>query len=131
MTVIEQDYIKLLPTDQSTSNPGNSNKGMSEQFETDPTIVSKLIKRSQTSIEQLKQNIQAKSGLDLFDFILEDIEQLKKILFDPQSTAVFMAAINATTWINENMNEWLGEKTQQIRFLYLYRIILLRKWVWR
>ncbi|WYQ41893.1 phosphoenolpyruvate synthase [Bacillus sp. FSL W7-1321] len=110
MTVIEQDYIKLLPTDQSTSNPGNSNKGMSEQFETDPTIVSKLIKRSQTSIEQLKQNIQAKSGLDLFDFILEDIEQLKKILFDPQSTAVFMAAINATTWINENMNEWLGEK---------------------
>ncbi|MBX0319493.1 phosphoenolpyruvate synthase [Shouchella clausii] len=110
MTVIEQDYIKLLPTDQSASNPGNSHKGMSEQFETDPTIVSKLIKRSQTSIEQLKQNIQAKSGLDLFDFILEDIEQLKKILFDPQSTAVFMAAINATTWINENMNEWLGEK---------------------
>ncbi|MDO7266569.1 phosphoenolpyruvate synthase [Shouchella clausii] len=110
MTVIEQDFIKLLPTDQAAPLPGSSHTDMPEQFETDPTIVSKLIKRSQTSIEQLKQNIQAKSGLDLFDFILEDIEQLKKILFDPQSTAVFMAAINATTWINENMNEWLGEK---------------------
>lgn len=110
MTVIERDYIKLLPNDQAAPLPGSSHTDMPEQFETDPTIVSKLIKRSQTSIEQLKQNIQAKSGLDLFDFILEDIEQLKKILFDPQSTAVFMAAINATTWINENMNEWLGEK---------------------
>ncbi|XOQ13430.1 MAG: phosphoenolpyruvate synthase [Shouchella clausii] len=110
MTVIERDYIKLLPNDQTAPTPGSSHTDIPEQFETDPTIVSKLIKRSQTSIEQLKQNIQAKSGLDLFDFILEDIEELKKILFDPQSTAVFMAAINATSWINENMNEWLGEK---------------------
>ncbi|MGN7286077.1 phosphoenolpyruvate synthase [Shouchella rhizosphaerae] len=110
MTVIEQDFIKLLPNEQTAPLPGSSHTDMPAQFENDPTIVSNLIKRSQTSIEQLKQNIQAKSGLDLFDFILEDIEQLKKILFDPQSTAVFMAAINATTWINENMNEWLGEK---------------------
>ncbi|MFP7285730.1 phosphoenolpyruvate synthase [Shouchella clausii] len=110
MTVIERDFIKLLPNDQTAPTPGSSHTDIPEQFENDPTIVSKLIKRSQTSIEQLKQNIQAKSGLDLFDFILEDIEQLKKILFDPQSTAVFMAAINATSWINENMNEWLGEK---------------------
>ncbi|PAE89119.1 phosphoenolpyruvate synthase [Shouchella clausii] len=110
MTVIERDYIKLLPNEQTAPLPGSSHTDMPAQFETDPTIVSKLIKRSQTSIEQLKQNIQAKSGSDLFDFILEDIEELKKILFDPQSTAVFMAAINATTWINENMNEWLGEK---------------------
>ncbi|EGG35581.1 putative pyruvate, water dikinase [Paenibacillus sp. HGF5] len=41
---------------------------------------------------------------------MEDIQQLKKILFDPQSSAVFMAAMNASSWINEKMNEWLGEK---------------------
>ncbi|WP_314590424.1 phosphoenolpyruvate synthase [Paenibacillus terrigena] len=110
MTIIERDFIKLLPNDQTAPIPGRSNTDMLAQFENDPTIVSDLIKRSQTSIEELKQNIQAKSGSDLFDFILEDIQQLKKILFDPQSSAVFMAAINATSWINENMNEWLGEK---------------------
>ncbi|MCY8643105.1 phosphoenolpyruvate synthase [Bacillus haynesii] len=110
MTVIERDFIKLLPNDQTAPIPDRRNTDILAQFENDPTIVSDLIKRSQTSIEELKQNIQAKSGLDLFDFILEDIQQLKKILFDPQSTAVFMAAINATSWINENMNEWLGEK---------------------
>ncbi len=80
------------------------------QIENDPAIVSDLIKSSQTSIEELKQNIQTKSGSDLFDFILEDIQQLKKILFDPQSFGVIMTAMNASSWINEKMNEWLGEK---------------------
>jgi phosphoenolpyruvate synthase/pyruvate phosphate dikinase len=109
-TIIERDFIKLLPNDQTAPILSRSNTDMLAQFENDPTIVSDLIKRSQTSIEELKQNIKAKSGSDLFDFILEDIQQLKKILFDPQSSAVFMAAINATLWINENINEWLGEK---------------------
>ena len=76
----------------------------------DPTIVYDLIKTNQTSIEALKQNIQTKSGSELFDFILEDIQQLKKILTDPQSFGVIMTGMNASSWINEKMNEWLGEK---------------------
>ena len=112
-TIIERgDFIKSLPNDKKDS-PSKSNKGTSSagfQNENDPTLVSDLIKSSQISIEELKQNIQTKSGLDLFDFILEDIQQLKKILFDPQSLGVIMAAMNASSWINEKMNEWLGEK---------------------
>jgi pyruvate,water dikinase len=116
MTIIERgDFIKSLPNDKKEQIPVKSNKGMSPvgfqaQIENDPTIVSDLIKRSQTSIEELKHNIQTKSGLDLFDFILEDIQQLKKILFDPQSLGVIMAAMDASSWINEKMKEWLGEK---------------------
>lgn len=110
MTIIERDFIKLLPHDPTASVPGRGNTGMPAAFESDPAIVSDLIKRSETSIEELKQNIQGKSGPDLFDFILEDIQELRRILFDPQSTAVFMAAMNASAWINDNMNAWLGEK---------------------
>ncbi|MEK4538208.1 phosphoenolpyruvate synthase [Peribacillus sp. FSL K6-1552] len=116
ITIIERgDFIKSLPNDKQEQSSGKSNKSVSSadsraQIENDPTIVSDLIKSSQTSIEELKQNIQTKLGSDLFDFILEDIQKLKKILFDPQSSAVFMAAIDASSWINENMNEWLGEK---------------------
>lgn len=79
-------------------------------IENDPAIVAELIHRSQTSIETLKQKIQTRSGSDLFDFLLEDIQELKKISFDPRSFNVFMAAINASIWINDNMQEWLGEK---------------------
>ncbi|MGE7904747.1 phosphoenolpyruvate synthase [Peribacillus sp. NPDC094092] len=116
MTIIERgDFIKFLPNDKKEQSSGKSNKNVSSagsraQIENDPTIVSDLIKGSQTSIEELKQNIQTKSGSELFDFILEDIQILKKILFDPQSSAVFMAAMDASSWINENMNEWLDEK---------------------
>ncbi|MCP1152875.1 phosphoenolpyruvate synthase [Peribacillus frigoritolerans] len=116
INIIERgDFIKSLPNNKQEQNSGKSNKSVSSadsraQIENDPTIVSDLIKRSQTSIEELKQNIQTKSGLELFDFILEDIQVLKKILFDPQSSAVFMAAIDASSWINEKMNKWLGEK---------------------
>src|SRR5690348_7533682 len=80
------------------------------QMENNPTIVSDLIQRSQTSIEELKQNIQTKSGVDVLDFILEDIKELQRILFDPRSTAVFMSAMDASVWINKKMEEWLGEK---------------------
>ncbi|MEK4011422.1 phosphoenolpyruvate synthase [Peribacillus sp. FSL M8-0224] len=116
INIIERgDFIKSLPNDKQEQSSGKSNKSVLSadsraQIENDPKIVSDLIKRSQTSIEELKQNIQTKSGSDLFDFILEDIQILKKILFDPQSSAVFMAAIDASSWINEKMNKWLGEK---------------------
>ncbi|MEG4446237.1 phosphoenolpyruvate synthase [Microcoleus sp. AT9_B5] len=112
-TIIERgDFIKSLPDDRS---PGKSSKGRSPaDFQTlndyDPAIVADLIQQSQTSIEALKQTIQTKSGSDLFDFILEDIQQLKKINSDSQSFGVFMTAMNASSWINEKMHEWLGEK---------------------
>ncbi|MZP31028.1 phosphoenolpyruvate synthase [Heliobacterium undosum] len=116
MTIIERgDFIKSLPNDQKEQSPSQSNKGMPSpgiqaQIEYDPTIVSDFMKRSQTSIEALKQEIQLKSGSDVFDFILEDIQQLKKMLFGPQSLAVIMAAMDASAWVNEKMHEWLGEK---------------------
>lgn len=116
MTIIERgDFIKLLPSNNEKQNDPKTNKSISssnlkEEIENKQTIVSELIKKNQSSIDQLKHNIQMKSGVDLVDFIIEDIQELKKILFDPQSTAVFMAAINASAWINEKMYEWLGEK---------------------
>ncbi|MCX8132309.1 MAG: phosphoenolpyruvate synthase [Clostridia bacterium] len=115
MTIIERDFIKCLPNDKQEQSSGNSDKvkppaNPQAQIENNPSIVSDLITKTQTSIKELKQNIQGKSGTDLIDFILEDIQELKRILFDPQSTAVYTAAINASLWINEKMNEWLGEK---------------------
>jgi pyruvate,water dikinase len=69
-----------------------------------------LIKANQASVETLKQNILTKSGSALFDLILEDIQQLKRLMFDPQNSGVIMTAMNAASWLNEKMMEWLGEK---------------------
>ncbi|WP_310828704.1 phosphoenolpyruvate synthase [Paenibacillus pedocola] len=115
-TIIKRDFIQIWPrNDKDTLNPPKSNtemssSGLQARSEIDPEIVPYLIKNTQTSIEALKQTIQTKSGLELMDFIQEDIQELKKILFDKQSSAVITAAMDASLWINEKMNEWLGEK---------------------
>ena len=61
--------------------------GAPAAIETDPAIVAELIGRSQASIAALKRDIRTKSGSALLDFILADIQELKRILFDPQSHA--------------------------------------------
>jgi pyruvate,water dikinase len=114
VTIVERgDFIQLVPDEQQEQRSRQHVlvAGAQTQIENDPTIVSDLMQKNQASIEELKQTIQLKSGPDLFDFLLEDIQQLKKILFDPQSTQVFMAAINASSWLNANIQEWLGEKS--------------------
>jgi rifampicin phosphotransferase len=58
----------------------------------------------------LKSEIGTKSGPALLDFILADIQELRRILFDPQSHQVIMAGMEATWWLNEQLEAWLGEK---------------------
>ena len=79
-------------------------------METDPAIPAELIARSQASIAALKRDIETKSGSALLDFILADIRELKRILFDPRSHQVFMGAMEASRWLNEQLQAWLGEK---------------------
>ncbi|HTE10916.1 MAG TPA: phosphoenolpyruvate synthase, partial [Chitinophagaceae bacterium] len=115
-TILDRgDFIKSLPDDKKEPGAGKSDKAVSPPNyqalnDYDPTIVSDLIRSNQRAIEALKQNIQTKSGSELFDFILEDIQQLKKTNANSQSFAVIMTGMNASSWINEKMNEWLGEK---------------------
>jgi phosphoenolpyruvate synthase/pyruvate phosphate dikinase len=110
-----EDFIKLLPDDGKQpvlvkSTKGTSAADIQAQIGNDPSIVADLIKNSETSVAALKQDIQSKSGTDLFDFIMEDIEQSKKMIFDSQHMGVIIAAMNAASWLNDKMGEWLGEK---------------------
>lgn len=116
MTILERgDFIKLIPDNQQEPSSGQSNKGtpppnFQAQLEDDPTIVSNLIRNSQKSIEELKHTIKTKSGSDLFDFILQDKQNLRQSLSDPQSFGAIVTGMNAASWINERVMEWLGEK---------------------
>jgi rifampicin phosphotransferase len=113
MTIVERgDFIKMLPDEEEEQSSSKSNKHISPvqpQTEIDPAIVSELIESSQSSMKELTQRIQAKSGSDVFDLILEDIQKLKNSLFEPKSMNVILAAMSASSWINEKIHEWLGE----------------------
>lgn len=107
-TILERDgFLPSLPDEDLGGAPPREAPA---PLETDPAIVTELIERSQASNAALKRDIRSKSGAALLDFILADIQELKRILFDPQSHQVFMGAMEATWWLNEKLQEWLGEK---------------------
>ena len=107
-TILDRgDFIPTLP---DAASGGTRAFSPPEPIETDPAIVRELIERSQASIATLKAGIRAKSGPALLDFILADIQELKRILFDPRSHQVFMSAMQATGSLNEQLQAWLGEK---------------------
>ncbi|OQP56849.1 phosphoenolpyruvate synthase [Niastella vici] len=114
ITIIERDFIRSVPDDKSDMGPVKSHKGMTAadiqaEAGNDPAIVADLIRSSEESLSALKQNIQTRSGLDVFDCILEDMQQRRQRAADTNNLSVIMSAIHASAWINEKMNEWLGE----------------------
>jgi phosphoenolpyruvate synthase/pyruvate phosphate dikinase len=107
-TIVERgDFIPPLPDESPGGPPAD---GAPDPIETDPAIVTELIGRSQASIAALKRDIRTQAGSALLDFIQADIQELKRILFDPRSHQVFMSAMEATWWLNEQLEAWLGEK---------------------
>jgi phosphoenolpyruvate synthase/pyruvate phosphate dikinase len=107
-TVLDRDFIPSLPDEGAGWGPPGG--GAPVPIETDPAIVAELIGRSQASLAALKRDIRTKSGSALLDFILADIQELRRILFDPQSHRAFMSAMEATWWLNDQLQAWLGEK---------------------
>jgi pyruvate,water dikinase len=107
-TILERDgFIPSLPDEGPVGPPPGSAPA---PIETDPTVVTELIERHQASIAALQRDIRTKSGSALLDFILADIQELKRIVFDPQSHQVVMGGMEATWWLNEQLQGWLGEK---------------------
>ena len=107
-TILERDgFIRPLPDEDS---PAPLLGGTPPPIETDPAIVTDLIARSEASIAALKREIRTRSGEALLDFIREDIKELRRILFAPESRQVFMSAMEAAWWLNEHLETWLGEK---------------------
>ena len=101
------DFIPSLPDPGPTGPPAG---GAPAPIETDPTIVTDLIERSQASIAALQTDIRAKSGPERFEFLLAAFQEHKRLLGDPLSMQVIMAGMEATWWLNEQLQTWLGEK---------------------
>ncbi len=102
-----RDFIPALP-DQDPAGPPT--RSVPAPIETDAAIVAELVERSEASLATLKRDIRAETGSALLGFILEDLQELKRILLNPQSVQVIRAGMQATSWLNEKVQDWLGEK---------------------
>lgn len=112
MTVLERgDFIPPKPTDTTgVENRRMPVSAVKPDVEISKAVVAALIQKNEAAIAELKQNIKEKSGTELFDFIREDVIQMRQMLFQPESMAAILAGMDALAWLNEKMLEWLGEK---------------------
>jgi len=107
-TILERDgFIRPLPDEGP---PGPLFGETSAPIETDPSIVTELIGHSEASVAASEREIRTKSGSALLDFILADMQELRRILFDRRSHQVFMSAMEAAWWLNDQLQAWLGDK---------------------
>ena len=107
-TILDRgDFIRPLPDDAPSALPPGVAPAT---IETDPAIVTALIERGRASIAAVQLEIATKSGSELLDFILSDIEEMKRIMFHPQSHEVIMAGMQAYWWLNDQLQALLGEK---------------------
>lgn len=112
-----KDFIKTLPRGKTSAM--NFGKGgawpMLTQFiklyrKNDAAVVPELIAQNEKSVRALQQNMENKSGDDLFAFIIQDHKELTDIMFEPRSVASAFLGIYAANWLNKRMEKWLGEK---------------------
>jgi phosphoenolpyruvate synthase/pyruvate phosphate dikinase len=104
------DRGDFVPSLRDTGAGGAPRGGVLAPIATDPAIVAGLVARSEASIAALRRDIRATSGPARFDFLLEAFAEHKRVLGDPLSMQAIMAGMEATWWLNEQLEAWLGEK---------------------
>ncbi|MGW1771198.1 rifamycin-inactivating phosphotransferase [Streptomyces sp. NPDC002104] len=103
----DEDFVPPLPDPAPAGPPAGAAPA---PVETDPAVVTALIECSRASVAELAREIRTKEGPELFDFLLEAFEEHKRVLGDPLNIQAVMAGMEATWWLNDRLEEWLGEK---------------------
>ncbi|PRX61726.1 pyruvate,water dikinase [Nonomuraea fuscirosea] len=106
------DFIRTAPDDDPAAAPPTAvPAGVGQDApEPDPALVTELIRRSEESLLTLRREIEDRSGTALFDYVADDITELRRVLFDPRGLPLIMTGMEASWWLNEHLEEWLGEK---------------------
>jgi rifampicin phosphotransferase len=99
----------IAPHPEDSEGPGPGHAGEGDVPPPDPAVVIDLIARTERSLADAARRVAAASGAELFDVLREDWQELRRVLFDPDSHRVFTSAMDAAVWLNEHLLEWLGE----------------------
>lgn len=110
-------FLKSLPRGKRAISMGREGMSWSLPLQAylvyrrnDPSFIRELIAGNEASLQELRQRIAGLSGDELFAFILRDYDRFKKMMYDPRGFGAIMVGLIASTWINNRMKKWLGEK---------------------
>ncbi|WP_370588893.1 rifamycin-inactivating phosphotransferase [Pseudonocardia sp. C8] len=107
-TLLERgDVVRALPDEGRAGAVPDSSP---ELIEADPALVTELVDHTRASLAAVERGIRTRSGPELFDFVLADIAELRRILFDRRGHQVITTGMEAAWWLNDHLHAWLGEK---------------------
>ncbi|WP_017558117.1 rifamycin-inactivating phosphotransferase [Nocardiopsis baichengensis] len=108
-TVLDRGGL-IPPAEDGAAPAAPPSGGAPGEVDADPAVVAELVARGRESTAAAERAVGAASGPELFDVIVEDLAELKRLMFDPHSTRVIMAAMEASAWLNDKLSAWLGEQ---------------------
>ncbi|GGJ03176.1 phosphoenolpyruvate synthase [Paenibacillus hunanensis] len=104
-----ESALKSSPA-KGVSTPAHEASVEAELPVIDRSIVNRLVERTETSLKKLQNELPNRSGTEAMDYIDEDLQELRSILFEPDSMVVIKGAMDAFNWINRQLYDWLGEE---------------------
>ena len=106
--IVEREgFLPSVPDDgPAWTIPGSSPTPIA----TDPAIITDLIEQNEAFLGALQRDIQPLSGPGLIDYIQQSAQELWRGQVDPRSLQVVLAGMEAAWWLNDHIQEWLGEK---------------------
>jgi pyruvate,water dikinase len=106
-TVIDREGFLPVVADAGQAPPAAPEPA---PLQTDRAVVLELMAGSEASLAQLKRDIAMTIGEARIAFVHNDIQELRRILFDRRSHQVFMSAMETSGKLNGLLESWLGEK---------------------
>ena len=108
-TILDRgDVIATVDDEDGAGAPPIAALAPATLLEPDPAIVTELVQRIRSSLEELEHALQGLSGVALLDAILADFERGREVLFAPGSLQVILNASETGRWLDERMEQWLG-----------------------
>jgi pyruvate,water dikinase len=106
-TLLDRGDVVQLRADEDAN--ATAMPRATQLLDPDDAIVGVLIAETEESIAKLRRDIREHSGTSRLDCIVDDIQELRRLMSDPRSQQVYMTAMEATWWLNEHIEQWLGE----------------------
>ena len=79
--------------------------------EADPAIIGVLAAENEAALARLERDLRGRSGPALMATLAENVQVMNRVvLFDPRIYATLMLGIEASWWLDEHVERWLGEK---------------------
>ena len=102
-------FLPPAPADDGDPLPIPGAPGAPPMIDADPEVVERLVERTEASVAATAEAIAGATGPEVFAFILEDLPEMRSRLANPASLPVLLTAMEAAFWLNDHLEEWLGE----------------------